>query len=254
MAAAAAGRTAAPDPADAGADPGGTTVISGILPAEVVSMESTTDMDDLFPQEAALIARAVEKRRLEFATVRWCARKALADLGYPAGPILPGPKNEPLWPDGVIGSLTHCDGYRAAAVARAGRLAAIGIDAEPHRELPGGVLAMVARPEEIPALAELRTRYPATHWDKVLFSAKESVYKAWFPLARRWLDFQDATLRFDPREQTFVAELHQVGPVVGGTALSRMSGRFTVGGGLVVTSVVVEGGAGDAAVRRAPAL
>jgi 4'-phosphopantetheinyl transferase EntD len=216
-------------------------VIDGILPADVVAVESYADVDDLFPEEAALVARAVEKRRREFATVRWCARKALAELGCPAAPILSGPKREPLWPDGVIGSLTHCDGYRAAAVARAGRLAAVGIDAEPHGELPEGVLEVVARPEEIPVLAELRSQYPATHWDKVMFSAKESVYKAWFPLARRWLDFQDATVRFEPEARTFVAELAQVGPVVGGVALTRMRGRFAVGGGFVVTAVVVEG-------------
>ena len=214
-------------------------MIESILPASVTSVESYTDADDLFPEEAALVARAVEKRRLEFATARWCAHKALADLGYPATPILHGPKNEPLWPDGVIGALTHCDGYRAAAVARTGELAAIGIDAEPHRELPAGVLETVARPEEIPALAALASQHPKTHWDKLMFSAKESVYKAWFPLARRWLDFQDATLRFDPAERTFVAELHQVGPVVGGAPLTRMRGRFVVEGELLATSVVV---------------
>ena len=219
-------------------------MIDGILPAEVAAVESYADADDLFPEEAALVARAVEKRRREFATARWCAHKALAELGCPAGPILAGPKREPVWPEGVIGSLTHCDGYRAAAVARAGRLAAVGIDAEPHLELPKGVLEAVARPEEIPVLAELRARYPATHWDKVMFSAKESVYKAWFPLARRWLDFQDATVRFEPGARTFVAELEQVGPEVGGEALTRMRGRFAVEGGFVVTAVVVETSSG----------
>lgn len=216
-------------------------MIDAVLPADVVSVETYGDADDLFPEEAALVARAVEKRRREFASARWCAHKALAELGCAAGPILAGAKHEPLWPEGVIGSLTHCDGYRAAAVARAGRLAAVGIDAEPHSTLPDGVLEVVARPEEIPALAELRSRHPATHWDKVMFSAKESVYKAWFPLARRWLDFQDATVRFEPAARTFVVELEQVGPEVGGVALTRMRGRFAVEGGFVVTAVVVEG-------------
>ncbi|ACU72316.1 4'-phosphopantetheinyl transferase [Catenulispora acidiphila DSM 44928] len=216
-------------------------MIEGILPSSVASVERRTDIDDLFPEEAELVARAVDKRRREFATARWCARKALADLGHPAVPILRGPKNEPLWPEGVVGALTHCDGYRAAAVARAAAVTSLGIDAEPHEELPPGTLKMIARPEEIPMLAALASQHPETHWDKVLFSAKESVYKVWFPLARRWLDFQDATLRFDPPAQTFDVELHQPGLVVGGEPLMRLSGRYAVGEGLVVTAVVIEG-------------
>ena len=216
-------------------------MIEGILPSSVASVETRTDIDDMFPEEAELVARAVDKRRREFATARWCARKALADLGHPATPILRGPKNEPLWPDGIVGSLTHCDGYRAAAVAHAGDLTGLGIDAEPHQELPPGTLKMVARPDELPMLSALASQYPTTHWDKVLFSAKESVYKVWFPLARKWLDFQDATLTFDPQAQTFDAELHLAGLVVAGEPLTRLTGRFAVGEGLVVTAVVIEG-------------
>jgi 4'-phosphopantetheinyl transferase EntD len=216
-------------------------VIRSVLPSAVASAEAYYDGadNDLHPQEALLIAGAVDKRRREFAAVRRCARQALAELGYPAGPILRGPNNEPLWPDGVVGSMTHCEGYRAAAVAQARDLAGLGIDAEPHEELPDGVLEAIARPEEIPDLSELRSRFPAIHWDTLAFSAKESVYKAWFPLARRWLGFHDATLRFDPLERSFIAELHQAGPMVGRTPLIRMAGRYIVDNGLIVTTVPV---------------
>src|SRR5437868_12446432 len=84
----------------------------------------------LFPEEEPAVAKAVDKRRREFTTVRWCAREALAGLGMPPVPIMRGEKGAPRWPDGVVGSMTHCDGYRAAAVAKARDIAALGIDAE----------------------------------------------------------------------------------------------------------------------------
>ena len=87
--------------------------------------------------------------------------------------------------------MTHCAGYRAAAVARSGDLAAVGIDAEPHAPLPPDVLELVARPEERVELTALEEARPDLHWDRILFSAKEAVFKAWFPLTRRWLDFTD---------------------------------------------------------------
>jgi 4'-phosphopantetheinyl transferase EntD len=161
----------------------------------------------LFPEEREHIAHAVAKRRVEFAAVRRCARKALQELGYPPVPILPGEQREPRWPEGVVGSMTHCAGYCAAAVARSGEVSALGIDAEVHAPLPEGVLDLISLESERALLAELTGRVPgAVHWDRVLFSAKESVYKAWFPLTRRWLGFEqaDIELRMDG---TFEARL-----------------------------------------------
>ena len=161
----------------------------------------------LFPEEREHIARSVAKRRVEFAAVRRCARRALQELGYPPVPILPGEQREPRWPEGVVGSMTHCAGYCAAAVARSGEVSALGIDAEVHAPLPEGVLELISLESERALIARLAERGPGTvHWDRVLFSAKESVYKAWFPLTRRWLGFEqaDIELRLDG---TFEARL-----------------------------------------------
>jgi 4'-phosphopantetheinyl transferase EntD len=137
----------------------------------------------------------------------------------------------------VVGSLTHCAGYRAAAVARATELASVGIDAEPHDELPEGVLERVALPAEQDALPGLP---PGVHWDRLLFSAKESVYKAWFPLAGRWLGFSDARLDFDPAAGTFTAELLAGDrPSVGGRVVDCFTGGYAVAGGLLVTAITV---------------
>jgi 4'-phosphopantetheinyl transferase EntD len=216
-------------------------VIEEILPAKVASSETFDDSAEvtLFTEEEAAIARSVNKRRHEFRTARLCARRALAALGLPAVPVLPGVRGAPQWPDGVVGSMTHCDGYRAAALAYATDLRTIGIDAEPHDVLPDGVLGVVALPQEQERLASLRARSPETHWDRLLFSAKESVYKAWFPLAARWLGFEDADITIDPVQSSFTVRLLVPAPKVDGIELTGFTGRWLVRDGLVITTIAM---------------
>jgi 4'-phosphopantetheinyl transferase EntD len=212
-------------------------MIDRILPPWVMVAEMSGDVPDdtLFPEEEPLIARAVEKRRREFVTGRHCARKALARLGVPSRPILRGDRGAPQWPSGTIGSITHCAGYRAAAVATSANGFTIGIDAEPHEPLPDGVLETVASPEEIAALGRLHDQKPRVSWDRILFSAKESVYKAWFPLTGRWLDFAEATVDVDPSGQ-FAATLLISDPRMGA---DRLTGRWIVSDGLLATAIAL---------------
>ena len=113
-------------------------MIEEILPAAVASAEMFTDPPNatLLPQEAAIVERVSDKRRREFTAGRECARIALGKLGVVPVPILIGERGAPQWPPGIVGSITHCDGYRAAAVAHASDVAAIGMDAEPDDPLP----------------------------------------------------------------------------------------------------------------------
>ncbi|MFO1059858.1 MAG: 4'-phosphopantetheinyl transferase superfamily protein [Dongiaceae bacterium] len=190
----------------------------------------------LLPEEAALLGRAVEKRVREFTEGRHCARMALRRLGLPAAPILRGEGREPLWPAGIVGSITHCEGYRAAAVARASAAATLGIDAEIHAPLPQGVARMVLVEEERDWLA----RAPeGICWDRVIFSAKESVFKAWWPLARRWLDFGQAAIALQPEAGRFEARLLVEAPVIEGRPLAGFAGRWLVEDGLVLTAIAL---------------
>lgn len=178
-----------PDPA-----PG----LAPLLPPPVRAVETHAVVDDGgFPSERAAVANAVPERRWDHATVRTCARRALAALDHAPCAIDSGPMREPLWPPGIVGSLTHCAGYRAAAVARADDVASLGIDAEPARALPDGVLDMITVPREESMLRALVAADAQVPWDTVLFSAKESIYKAWFPLYGRWLDFTECELTLD---------------------------------------------------------
>ena len=225
-------------------------MIEELLPRTVVVVEAYGDDGadaPLYPEEAALLTRAVPKRRREFAAVRSCARRAMRKLGVPARPVLPGERGAPVWPDGLTGSITHCEGYCAAALVRAADLASLGIDAETHGPLPEGVLASVSLPEEAARIGRLSAERPAVHWDRLLFSAKESVYKAWFPLTGEWLDFHEADIDLftDPGERTrggFRAALLVPGPRVGDRRLDHFDGRWTAEGGLVATAVAVPHG------------
>ncbi len=226
-------------------------MIEQLLPACVAACDTRQDLLDveLFPEEQLAVSRAVEKRRREFVTARACARQALAQLGVAPVAIPPGPRGEPHWPAGIVGSITHCNGYRACAVARARELATLGIDAEPNEPLPAGVLREIARAEEQGRLRELGRKQPAVCWDRLLFSAKEAVYKAWFPLAGRWLGFEDATLALDPDRRSFHARLLVPGPLIDGEPLQSLHGRFLAADGLVLTAVARKPGIGGIADR-----
>lgn len=217
-------------------------LLGHLLPATVAAVEAFADRDGArpHPDEEPLIARAVDKRRREFITARACARAALRRWVAEPGPILAEARGAPIWPEGYVGSLTHCAGYRAAAVGRVAEFAAIGIDAEPHEALPSEVVGAVMSPAEQAALDRRNTDHPGPHWDRMLFSAKESTYKAWFPLTGRWLDFLAAEVTF--ADGTFTSRLLVPGPVVGGVAVSAFEGRWRVDRGLVVTAIVVAAG------------
>jgi 4'-phosphopantetheinyl transferase EntD len=210
-------------------------MIERLLPSAVASEAAREDTPAaaLFPEEAVLVRGATEGRRREFATARYCARAALARLGIAAAPILRGAKHEPLWPEGVVGSITHCRGYRAAAVALTENMMTVGIDAEPDAALPDGVDRRILRDQERQWLAGAP---PGIPWDRVVFSAKEAIYKAWFPVARSWLGFEDAIVRIDPEGGLFDARFLIDCP----PPFRQFTGRFLVADGLVLTAVALQ--------------
>ena len=206
-------------------------MIADILPpavaaAESVGPEAERGEAGLFPAEQALVRTAEPGRRAEFTAGRACARVALAALGLPAVPVLTGPAGEPRWPAGVTGSITHCAGYRACAVARIADVAAIGIDAEPDAGLPARLIESVAGHAERAWIARQAAAGPVVCWDRLLFSAKEAVGKLWYPLTGEWPGFGQVAVFPDPAG-TFDARV----------AGSCLTGRWLARGGLIVTAV-----------------
>jgi 4'-phosphopantetheinyl transferase EntD len=215
---------------------GRSTMIGALLP-EAASAEAFGDVPEsaMYPAEAVLVARAGARRRREFGTVRHCARNALRSLGAPDVALLPDADGVPVWPDGVIGSLTHCDGYRGAAVARTEQIRGLGIDAEPHDALPDRVRELVLRDEEQARSRTLTAVWPDVHWDRVVFCAKEAVYKAWFPPTRQWLGFSDVSISLGV-DGGLQADLRPGRIAAGRRMPERLAGRWLVGRGLVVVA------------------
>lgn len=216
-------------------------MIKSILPDCVVSADAFTDPPEpaLFPEEELAIINADDRRRKEFSTARVCAHDALRKLGMRPSAVLPGLRGEPQWPPGVVGSITHCAGYRGVVLGISSKVTTIGIDAETNEPLLPGVLEAVSLPEERDSLKRLAARHARVHWDRLLFSAKESVYKAWFPLTKRWLDFEDVMINIDPGNGNFSAWLRVTGPRVRGQRITGFSGRWVAESGLILTAVVV---------------
>jgi 4'-phosphopantetheinyl transferase EntD len=216
-------------------------MIADLLPSSVTAFDTFTDSpeDMLFPEERAVVAGAVDKRRREFATVRALARTAMDGLGFPAAPILPNRRGAPGWPEGLIGSMTHCDGYRAAALAHAADMVAIGIDAEPNAPLPEGVLDSVSLPAERRWIADLSATRTEVSWDRLLFSIKESIFKTWYPRTQHELGFEQAEVTVAPESRTFTFRLILPDDAPATAWLADARGRWLAQDGVLVTALTV---------------
>jgi 4'-phosphopantetheinyl transferase EntD len=212
-------------------------MLADLLPSTVAAVEVRTDPVGvaLFPEEEAHVRDAVPKRRAEFASVRWCARTAMAELGLPPAPVVPGRRGAPTWRPELTGSMTHCAGYRAAALARREDFASVGIDAEPDLPLPEGILEEISLGPERRQVAALLAGHPGLAWDRLLFSAKESVFKAWYPVTGLELGFHQALVTFDPAGRGFTARL--LTGAGGASAPRAFTGRFAAEDGILATAI-----------------
>jgi len=156
----------------------------------------------LLPEEEADLGSVGEGRRRDFRAGRHCARLALAQLGLPAGPLRRRPDRSPAWPAGAVGSISHCPGLCAAAVASADRFGALGLDVEVLGRAGARMARRICTAAERERLAEL-----GPHGPSLLFCAKEAFYKAWHPVTGAKLGFQDVAVDLDPGAGRFVARL-----------------------------------------------
>jgi 4'-phosphopantetheinyl transferase EntD len=157
----------------------------------------------LAEEEEALGPRATQRRRVYFSLGRAAARDALADLGEVVSPVRRGADGEPLWPDGIVGAITHSGEVAMSIVGRRTEYLGLGLDIE---QLEPGLSARAERLVCTPAERAWLATGPES-WRTMLFSAKEAVFKALYPIERVWLAFGDAELTWHDRECSFVARL-----------------------------------------------
>ena len=212
--------------------------LAGILPpyVSVASRQSSAGLLPLEPSDRAALGSVSPRYEERFAGGRDCARRALAGLGVREAPVGRGRAGKPLWPEGTVGSITHTRSYIAAAVARVEMVRAIGIDAEAHRQLDDSVVRRVCVASELDWVDRLAPRN-GTVWPLVLFSAKESIYKAWYPLAGTWIGFADAEVTVDVARMSLVARLRP--RLARQMGLETVCGRFAVDATHVFTTIVV---------------
>ncbi|MGW7418256.1 4'-phosphopantetheinyl transferase family protein, partial [Streptomyces sp. NPDC054863] len=218
-------------------------MITQLVPAGVPAHEAFGDTGPeasvvLFAAERAVVDGVFEERRREFTTVRGCARAALDRLGVRPAPLVPGALGAPGWPAGVVGSMTHCRGYRAAAVARATDFAAVGIDAEPREPLPRAVADRIVTDTERGWLDEEFPQGGGIPLDRVLFCAKEASYKAFSPWAGAGSGFADYRVRLRA-DGTFRTIPPEAVPAAAGPWAEGFTGRWAVRPGLVLTAVAL---------------
>jgi Phosphopantetheinyl transferase component of siderophore synthetase len=155
-------------------------MISLVTPSCAAAVDSfVSRMTSLYREEELMLANACRRRRCEFITARWCIDRAFDNFGMSRSVLTYGEKGRPIWPTGFVGSITHCRGYVAAVIASSISVQLIGIDAEPAVSLPPGVLSLISSEVERQRLEKLFKNMPEIAWDRLLFCAKEALYKAW---------------------------------------------------------------------------
>jgi 4'-phosphopantetheinyl transferase EntD len=213
-------------------------LLASLFPAGVAAAELRVPGEPglLLPEEAQHVARATSKRVGDFAAGRLCARRALAHIGMPDAPLPVAEDRQPLWPAGIIGSITHTAGYGGAVVARRGALRALGIDAENVGRVGAHLWPKICTEEELAWLADLPAAAQARA-GALVFSAKEAFYKCQYVLSRQWLGFHDVSLERPVPEADagrFAVRLHRAVQALPG---ARLEGCFRFQDGLVVTGM-----------------
>lgn len=173
----------------------------------------------LFEEEGHSIASDVVSVRRASGAARIVGRQLLARLGYSGCALPKGPSGAPIWPAGVTGSFAHDDRVAVAAVGMCRDIGAVGIDVEPAELLPAELLELVATPQELLRICD------DPYGGRLLFGAKEAVYKAVHPLDQMFLEHHDVQVDIANRKAV----------VRNGRVLTL---RFCISSHLVVLAVI----------------
>ena len=204
--------------------------------------EHLSDSTDflLHPEEEVISASfGSSKRRAEFSLGRYCARRALSKFELESVPILRNTESrEPYWPELVRGSITHSEGFAAAAVGMTKDVSGFGIDLESlSRVVDFNIRRHVCVEKEREFMESLPTEQ-ANRYLRIIFSAKESIFKCFFPISQTYLSFKDAAIIIDEKKFEFSFVLSKACSGITSAGFQH-SGRFSIKDDLLLTSVYI---------------
>ena len=193
-----------------------------------------TNIDAAFlsPAERTYLENVSQNRKREFIAGRFCAHEAMMLASMPPENIHIGGKGEPIWPSNIVGSITHSHGYAAAAVARKSDIISVGLDAEIDEPLSSKALQRISNHQE-EEWAKTVGGALVQHPGKVLFSAKEATYKAWYPITHEWLGFKEAHINFHDQGNSFTVQIQKNGPI------REMHGKYAIRKDVILTAIEV---------------
>ena len=194
--------------------------------------DAKIDASFLSLAERTYLENVSQNRKREFIAGRFCAHEAMVLANVSPEHIQIGGKGEPIWPSNIVGSITHSHGYAAAAVARKSDIVSLGLDAEIDEPLSSRVLRRISNVQEQEWVENVGGTL-VQHPGKVLFSAKEATYKAWYPITQEWLGFKEVLINFHDQGNTFTVDIQKNGPI------REMHGKYTIRKDVIVTAIEV---------------
>ena len=173
-------------------------ILSLLFPEHVITEETGNEITfgEIYPEEEIYVSKAVQKRRIDFANGRICAKKALARTGINKFPLTMSKDRSPIWPDNIVGSISHTKGYCGVAIALKKDAKSIGLDIECDNRLSKKCWYLTCTKEELRQIESLPDDMQNT-LATLIFSAKECFYKCQYPISKSWSGFHDAILRTD---------------------------------------------------------
>jgi len=194
----------------------------------------------LLPEEHAIVESFdSQKRRDEFTLGRICAHEALSRFGLESEPILRNPETrEPCWPDSVWGSITHSTGFAAVAVGLKKEINGVGIDLESFsRSVDFKISQHICVDSELEWLESLPTKQ-ANRALRIIFSAKESIFKCIYPGTKTYLSFKDAAVSVNETEKNFTFTILKSFPGIIQHGFTH-HGRYSEMDRMLLTSVYI---------------
>jgi 4'-phosphopantetheinyl transferase EntD len=147
----------------------------------------------LTAREWESIRHCAERRIIDFCSGRVCARRALAEYGVNGFDLLSAEDRQPLWPRGLVGSITHTDGFAAAVVAEQRVVAGLGIDVERIGAVHSELWPPICTAPELDRLRALSVEERLLA-GALTFVAKEAFFKCQYPLASERFGFDEVEI------------------------------------------------------------